>query len=96
MSELRAEALNLIQIVPEEYLSNIIQYAKKFVKPEITSEKALQAFYKLRDEAKANGLQNMTLDEINAEIDATLIGIKSATITTSEITRVYDAATYGG
>lgn len=27
-----------------------------------------QAFYALRDEAKANGLQGMTLDEINEEI----------------------------
>lgn len=70
MSELRAEAVNLMQIIPEEYLLNIIQYAKKFIKPEITSEKALQAFYTLRAEAKANGLQEMTLDEINAEIKA--------------------------
>ena len=70
MSELRAEAVNLMQIIPEEYLLNIIQYAKKFLKPEITSEKALQAFYELRAEAKANGLQEMTLDEINAEIRA--------------------------
>ncbi len=70
MSELRAEAVNLMQIIPEEYLLNIIQYAKKFIKPEITSEKALQAFYKLRAEAKENGLQEMTLDEINAEIRA--------------------------
>lgn len=72
MSELRAEAVNLMQIIPEEYLANIIQYAKKFVKPEkeITSEKALQAFYNLRDEAKVNGLQNMSLDEINSEINA--------------------------
>ena len=70
MSELRAEAVNLMQIIPEEYLLNIIQYAKKFIKPEITSEKALQAFYELRAEAKVNGLQEMTLDEINAEIKA--------------------------
>lgn len=68
MSELRAEAVNLMQIVPEEYLQNIIQYAKKFIKPETTSEKALQAFYTLRSEAEKNNLQEMTLDEINAEI----------------------------
>ena len=72
MSELRAEAVNLMQIIPEEYLANIIMYARKFVKSEeITSEKALQAFYTLREEAKVNGLQDMTLDEINAEIEAT-------------------------
>ncbi len=72
MSELRAEAVNLMQIIPEKYLSNIIQYAKKFVnlEKEITSEKALQAFYTLREESKLNGLQNMSLDEINSEINA--------------------------
>lgn len=55
MSELRAEAVNLMQIIPEEYLENIIQYEKKFVKSEeITSEKALQAFlyFKRRIEIK--------------------------------------------
>ena len=73
MSELRAEAVNLMQVIPEEYLANIIQYAKRFVKPEkeITSEKALQAFYTLREESKLNGLQNMSLDEITSEINAT-------------------------
>ena len=70
MSELRAEAVSLMQIIPEEYLLNIIQYAKKFIKPEITSEKALQAFYTLRSEAEKNNLQDMTLDEINLEIKA--------------------------
>ena len=38
------------------------------LKPEITREGALQAFHRLRDNAKANGLQDMTLDEINEEI----------------------------
>ena len=44
---------------------------------EITSDKSgirredgYNAFLALRREAKANGLQNMTLDEINAEISA--------------------------
>ena len=73
MSELRAETVNLMQIIPEKYLSNIIQYAKKFVnlEKEITSEKALQSFYTLREESKLNGLQNMSLDEITSEINAT-------------------------
>ena len=35
---------------------------------EMTREKALKAFYDLRDEAKKNGVQDMTLDEINEEI----------------------------
>lgn len=35
---------------------------------DITLERAKEAFYLLRDEAKKNGLQNMTLDEINEEI----------------------------
>ena len=34
MSKLRAEAINLISTMPEEYLLEIVQYAKKFFKPE--------------------------------------------------------------
>lgn len=37
-------------------------------KPEITSEGAINAFQRLRASAKANGLQDMTLEEINEEI----------------------------
>ncbi len=36
--------------------------------PEITREKAMQVFLALREQAKENGLQDMTLDEINEEI----------------------------
>lgn len=36
--------------------------------PEITREKAMQAFVSLRRQAKENGLRNMTQDEINEEI----------------------------
>ena len=36
--------------------------------PEITREKGRQAFYALRAQAKENGLQDMSLDEINEEI----------------------------
>ena len=41
------------------------------VKPEITREGALHAFQRLRASAKANNLQDMTLDEINEEIRLT-------------------------
>lgn len=34
----------------------------------LPSNRGLQAFYALREEAKRNGLQDMTLDEINEEI----------------------------
>ena len=37
---------------------------------DITREDGLKAFYALREEAKRNGLQDMTLEEINAEITA--------------------------
>ena len=71
MSELRAEAIYLIENVPENYLSDIVKYIKNFISDEkITSEKALQTFYNLRAEAEKNNLQNMTLDEINEEINA--------------------------
>jgi len=36
--------------------------------PKLTPKEALDAFYTLRKEAQKNGLQNMTLDEINKEI----------------------------
>lgn len=34
----------------------------------VAREEARKAFYQLRKEAKKNGLQNMTLDDINEEI----------------------------
>ena len=69
MTALRSEAINLLENVPEKYLLEIVQYVKNFLaEKEITSEGALQAFYKLRSEAEKNNLQEMTLDEINAEI----------------------------
>lgn len=37
---------------------------------EITREGAMQAFMTLRQSADANGLQDLSLDEINAEISA--------------------------
>lgn len=40
----------------------------------VTREGALQAFYALRTEAKANGLQDMTPEEINEEIRQVRIG----------------------
>lgn len=39
--------------------------------PEITRENALKVFQYLREEAKQNGLQDLTLDEINEEIRLT-------------------------
>lgn len=38
---------------------------------EITRERGLQAFYELREQAKKNGIQGMSLDEINEEIRLT-------------------------
>ncbi len=37
---------------------------------DITKEDAVQAFMALRNSAKENGLQDMSLDDINAEINA--------------------------
>lgn len=37
-------------------------------KQEITREKAMQAFMSLREQAAQNGVQDMSLDEINEEI----------------------------
>jgi len=55
MTALRSEAINLLENVPEKYLLEIVQYVKNFLaEKEITSEGALQAFYKLRSEAEKN------------------------------------------
>lgn len=40
----------------------------------VSREEGLKAFYQLRAEAEKNGLQNMTLDEINSEIAAVRSG----------------------
>jgi len=40
-------------------------------KPELARESGLQAFMELREEAKNSGLQDLTLDEINNEINLT-------------------------
>ncbi len=44
---------------------------------EITREKAMQVFYALREEAKNNNLQDMTLEEINKEIELSRIERKN-------------------
>jgi len=38
---------------------------------EITLERGREAFYELREQAKQNGVQGMSLDEINEEIRLT-------------------------
>ena len=43
-------------------------FKKQFDETGITKEEALQAFYDLREQARKNGLQDMTLEEINEEI----------------------------
>lgn len=40
----------------------------------ISLEEGRKAFYQLREEARLNGIQDMTLDEINAEIAASRLG----------------------
>lgn len=37
-------------------------------KREVTRESGMQAFLELREQARINGIQNMSLDEINEEI----------------------------
>lgn len=42
--------------------------------PNITRDKAMQAFLALRNQAKENGIQNMSPEEINKEILRTRYG----------------------
>lgn len=41
MSELRTEAMNLIQAMPEEYLFAIVQYARDFLKDKDYAEEQM-------------------------------------------------------
>ena len=43
MSELRAEAVNLIEKMPEEYLLAIVQYARRFENKNFADEQAMFA-----------------------------------------------------
>ena len=43
MSELRAEAINLIEKMPEEYLLAIVQYARRFENKNFADEQAMFA-----------------------------------------------------
>lgn len=59
----------------EEQLAEVREAAKREIPfeitspmPEITRKRAIQVFHSLREEARENGLQGMSLDEINEEI----------------------------
>ena len=43
MTELRAEAMNLIEKMPEEYLLAIVQYARRFESKSFADEQAMFA-----------------------------------------------------
>lgn len=43
-------------------------------RPTVTREEGMQAFLALREEARQNGLQDMSLNEINAEIQQARAG----------------------
>ena len=43
MSELRAEAINLLENLPEKYLLAIVQYARRFKDKEFADEQAMFA-----------------------------------------------------
>lgn len=46
MSELRAEAINLIENIPEKYLLAIVQYARRFENKSFADEQAMFAEWK--------------------------------------------------
>lgn len=83
-SELKTEAQNIFENLGLDLATAIRIFLKRSIKdkgiPFSMSEKTAQnyvsleegrkAFYALRDEAAKNGLQDMTLEEINDEIQA--------------------------
>ncbi len=51
-------------------LTNGIPFSMTLPQKDYKNSRAVRAMYQLSEEAKRNGTANMTLDEINAEIDA--------------------------
>ena len=51
-------------------IANGIPFSMTLPKEDYKSSRAVRALHQLSDEAKRNGTANMTLEEINAEIDA--------------------------
>ena len=45
MSDLRAEAINLLENLPEKYLLAIVQYARRFKDKEFADEQAMFAMW---------------------------------------------------
>lgn len=51
-------------------IANGIPFSMTLPKKDYKDSRAVRALFQLSDEAKKNGTANMTLEEINAEIDA--------------------------
>lgn len=83
-SELKTEAQNIFENLGLDLATAIRIFLKRSIKDKgipfsmneknaqefVSLEEGRNAFYALRDEAAKNGLQNMTLEEINDEIQA--------------------------
>lgn len=60
---------NLCGILSEYANPDLMELENGVLQEKNMREKAIQAFFALRDEARKNGLQGMSLDEINEEIN---------------------------
>lgn len=83
-SELKTEAQNIFENLGLDLATAIRIFLKRSIKDKgipfsmnekttenfVSLEEGRKAFYALRDEAAKNGLQDMTLEEINDEIQA--------------------------
>ena len=83
-SELKTEAQNIFENLGLDLATAIRIFLKRSIKDKgipfsmnekitenfVSLEEGRKAFYALRDEAVKNGLQDMTLEEINDEIQA--------------------------
>ena len=74
-SDLGTTAANVIDLFARRAVKDRkLPFVLTVPEPEVTREGAMRAFKALRAEAKRNGLQDMSLDEINEEIRLSRIG----------------------
>lgn len=64
--------LNMIKQLDKEETNQVVDYVQYILskRKQYSLSEGKVLFDTMREEMKANGLQNMTLDEINAEIKA--------------------------
>lgn len=70
MTALRQETVDLVQsVIPEESIQQVHDILITFIPKRVSREEGWAAFEDLRKQVQEAGVPEMTLDEINAEIE---------------------------